>query len=54
MYEIIIEEKKYINEKDSVVKVSFELPGHDWFEWLLITLLLELLCKYIQYCYTEY
>lgn len=30
MYEITVLEKKYINQDDAKVKVSFELPARDW------------------------
>lgn len=30
--DIHVLEKKYINQEDSQVTVSFELPGHDWCE----------------------
>ena len=29
-YEIIIREKKYINQAEAQVEVSFQLPFHDW------------------------
>lgn len=32
MYEIKTWEKRFINQKDSSVLVSFELLGHDWCE----------------------
>lgn len=32
MYEIKTYEKRFINQKASSVLVSFELPGHDWYE----------------------
>lgn len=30
--EVQVFEKRYINQEDSQVVVSFELPGHDWYE----------------------
>lgn len=34
MYEIKTSERKYINSEDSLVEVSFQLPGRDWNELL--------------------
>lgn len=30
MYEIVVHEKRYINQDDVRVTVSFQLPFHDW------------------------
>lgn len=32
VYDICILERKYINSKDSLVQMSFELPDRDWYE----------------------
>lgn len=32
MYEVETLEQKCINQDDSLVQVSFELPGHNWYE----------------------
>lgn len=32
VYDICILERNYINSKDSLVQMSFELPGRDWYE----------------------
>lgn len=30
MYEVLVHEKKYINQADALTTVSFRMPSHDW------------------------
>ena len=53
--EIVEYEIKYINEKDALVEVSFQIPYHDWMKlkksipWRLVEKqLLEIRSKYIR------
>lgn len=53
--EVVEVERKYVNETEGLVEVSFQIPCHDWkilkksFPWLLVEKQLrEIRSKYIQ------